>query len=109
MTREHPNHVAAAQGSKLLGPAKSGKKEEVKSSNSNSDSKKATFAEQKEYANLEIEIDKHEKEKNDLINKLNSSGGKGFEELNDISKKIELITNQIDTKTLRWLELAEKM
>jgi hypothetical protein len=29
--------------------------------------------------------------------------------LNDISKKIELITNQIDTKTLRWLELAEKM
>ena len=88
---------------------KSGKKDEPKVSSSNTENKKATFAEQKEYANLEIEIDKHEKEKHDLVNKLTSSGGKGFEELNDISKKIELITNQIDTKTLRWLELAEKM
>jgi ATP-binding cassette subfamily F protein uup len=88
---------------------KSGKKDEPKVSTSFTENKKATFAEQKEYANLEIEIDKHEKEKHDLVNKLTSSGGKGFEELNDISKKIELITNQIDTKTLRWLELAEKM
>ena len=88
---------------------KSGKKDEPKFSSSTTENKKATFAEQKEYTNLEIEIDKHEKEKNYLVNKLNSSGGKGFEEINDISKKIALITNQIDTKTLRWLELAEKM
>lgn len=89
---------------------KSGVKTETKNTSSiNTDSKKATFAEQKEYANLEKEIEKHEAEKQDLINKLNSSGGASFEVLNDISKKIELLTNQIDTKTLRWLELAEKM
>ena len=86
---------------------KSGKKEDTRTVTT--ENKKATFAEQKEYTNLEIEIDKHEKEKHDLVNKLTSSGGKGFEEINDISKKIALITNQIDTKTLRWLELAEKM
>lgn len=68
--------------------------------------KKMSFKEKTEYENLEKEIEKLEKEKTLLIESLNS-GITDHNELNKISTKIQEITDQIDIKSLRWLELGE--
>lgn len=70
------------------------------------DSKKLSFNEKKEYEKLVAEIEKLESEKAVLIEKL-SSGTLATDELVDSSKKIKLLTDQIDSKTLRWLELED--
>ena len=68
--------------------------------------RKITFAEKKEHELLEKEIDAMEKEKEKLIEKL-SSGSLETEELVNCSKRIKELTDEIDSKTLRWLELEE--
>ncbi|MEZ4945734.1 MAG: ABC-F family ATP-binding cassette domain-containing protein [Cyclobacteriaceae bacterium] len=68
--------------------------------------KKISFAEKKEHESLEKEIDSLEKEKQALIEKL-SSGALETEELVNCSKRIKELTDAIDSKTLRWLELEE--
>jgi ATP-binding cassette subfamily F protein uup len=68
--------------------------------------KKISFAEKKEHESLEKEIDALEKEKQALIEKL-SSGALETEELVNCSKRIKELTDAIDSKTLRWLELEE--
>ncbi|MEQ8425066.1 MAG: ABC transporter C-terminal domain-containing protein, partial [Cyclobacteriaceae bacterium] len=68
--------------------------------------RKISYAEKKEHESLEHEIELLEKEKQDLIDKL-SSGELGTEELVDCSKRIKMLTDSIDSKTLRWLELEE--
>ncbi|HEY5692425.1 MAG TPA: ABC-F family ATP-binding cassette domain-containing protein [Cyclobacteriaceae bacterium] len=71
-----------------------------------SDSKKLSYTEKKEHEKLVAEIEKLESEKAVLIDKL-SSGTLATDELVDSSKKIKLLTDQIDSKTLRWLELED--
>lgn len=70
------------------------------------ESKKLSYAEQKEHEKLVAEIEKLENEKAALIKKL-SSGTLATDELVESSKKIKLLTDQIDSKTLRWLELED--
>lgn len=68
--------------------------------------RKISFAEKKEHELLEKEIESLEKEKEDLIEKL-SSGSLDTDELVNCSKRIKELTDSIDSKTLRWLELEE--
>jgi ABC transport system ATP-binding/permease protein len=67
--------------------------------------RKLSFKEQKEYENLEKEIANLEQRKEETIQKMNNGGNHA--ELNSWAKEIEKITNLVDEKSLRWLELAE--
>ena len=70
--------------------------------------KKLTYKEQKEYEALEQDIENLENEKSDLESAI-SSGITDYEKLQEISNRIALIISLIDEKTMRWMELAEKM
>ena len=65
-----------------------------------------SYKEQREYEALETEIDKLEKEKAALEAEL-SSGTLTPEQLNEKSVRIGQVITQLDTKSERWLELAE--
>ncbi|MBO3697712.1 ABC-F family ATP-binding cassette domain-containing protein [Roseivirga sp. E12] len=71
-------------------------------------SRKLTFNEKREFDALEKEIPTLEKEKAELISKLNQ-GSNDHEELTQWSSAIEDLTNRIDEKEMRWLELSELM
>lgn len=67
---------------------------------------KLSYKEQREYEGLESEIAKLEndiKEQNDLLNK----SGLGGEDLNKILADLAVLNNQLDEKSMRWLELTE--
>jgi len=68
--------------------------------------RKISYAEKKEHESLELEIEQLEREKEALIEKL-SLGTLGTEELVACSKRIKELTDGIDSKTLRWLELED--
>jgi ABC transport system ATP-binding/permease protein len=71
-----------------------------------SDKKKRSFKEEKEFQDLEKEIAKLETQKAILTEKL-SSGIEDFDVLATVSKELELIIEQLETKELRWLELSD--
>jgi ATP-binding cassette subfamily F protein uup len=68
--------------------------------------RKMNYKEQKEYENLAIEIEVLEKKKMILVEKMNAGEG-SHEELASWAKEFEEISNTIEEKELRWLELAE--
>lgn len=68
--------------------------------------KKLSFNEKREFEALEAEIPKLEEEKSQLIQKLNK-GHTDHEQLVEWSQEIEKLTNELDEKELRWLELSE--
>lgn len=68
--------------------------------------RKLSFKEKHEFENLEKEISKLNKEKAGLISQLNE-GSENHEALVQWSSKIEELTDSIDAKELRWLELSE--
>ncbi|MDP1816493.1 MAG: ABC transporter [Cytophagaceae bacterium BCCC1] len=76
---------------------------EVKES---SPKRKLSFKEKTEFDNLEKEIQVLEKLKIELTEKL-SSGNLPFDEIADISNKLEDTVNDLEEKELRWLELSE--
>lgn len=67
---------------------------------------KLSFKEKQEFNALEKEMPKLEKEKQELITKLNQ-GSNDHQELAQWSSAIKDLTNQIDEKELKWLELSE--
>lgn len=76
---------------------------EVKKSNSN----KLTYKEKKEFEALEIEIEALEGEKKELLDQMNSGTGTG-EELVQWSARYQEVSDLLDEKSMRWLELSEK-
>ncbi len=66
-----------------------------------------SYKEQKEYEQLELEIEQLESEKSALEEKLNS-GTRDYQELEKLSHQIGEIMALIDKKTERWMELEEK-
>ncbi len=68
--------------------------------------RKLSFKEQRELEQIEQELATLTEEREELEMKL-SSGDLPFEELQDVSKRIELIIASIDEKEMRWLELNE--
>ncbi|MEA4915911.1 ABC-F family ATP-binding cassette domain-containing protein [Proteiniphilum sp.] len=73
----------------------------------NEENKKLTFKEKQEFASLEHEIEQMEAEKEQITDEL-SSGNLSTEELMTKSNRLSALMEQIDEKTMRWLELSEK-
>ena len=67
--------------------------------------KKLSYNEQREFDQLENEIPKLEKEKANLVNLLNQETD--HDKLMELSKKLEELSEALDEKELRWLELSE--
>ena len=78
------------------------KNEKVKSSSN----RKLSYNEKKEYDGLEREIEQLEKDKQSLIEKLNSGEG-SHEDLQIWGQQIEKLIETIEEKEMRWLELSE--
>jgi ATP-binding cassette subfamily F protein uup len=68
--------------------------------------KKLSFNEKREFEQLEKEIPKLEQQKAALNAKL-ASGQLEFQELQEISLKIGTISQELEEKEMRWLELSE--
>jgi ABC transport system ATP-binding/permease protein len=68
--------------------------------------RKFSFKEKREFELLQKEIADLENEKHTIQEKLNS-GDTDFEELQRLSLRIGEVTEQLDEKELRWLELSE--
>ncbi|MFA6813227.1 MAG: ABC-F family ATP-binding cassette domain-containing protein [Bacteroidaceae bacterium] len=68
--------------------------------------RKLSFVEKREFEQLENDISGLEAEKVQLEKEL-CSGMLGVDELTEKSKRLPIITNTIDEKTLRWMELSE--
>ncbi len=71
-----------------------------------SDKKKLSFKEKQELDQLQPEIQKLEKAKEELTSQLNS-GISDHHQLQKLSEQIKKLDEKIDMKTLRWLELSE--
>jgi ATP-binding cassette subfamily F protein uup len=69
--------------------------------------RKPTFAEQKEYEQLEKEIAKLEARKADLIATMNAGTTTDHGQLTAWATELEQINEQLEEKEFRWLELAE--
>ena len=70
--------------------------------------RKATFKEKQEYEKLQGEIDALEQKKTEF-GALLSSGTTDHNQLQQWSNEVQKINQQVEEKTLRWLELAEMM
>jgi ATP-binding cassette subfamily F protein uup len=68
--------------------------------------RKLSYHEKKEFETLESEIETLEVRKKELMEKMNNGAGK-HEQLLDWSKQIEKLTELIEQKEMRWLELSE--
>jgi ATP-binding cassette subfamily F protein uup len=68
---------------------------------------KMTFKEQKEFEQLEKDIESLENEKAKLTEQL-SSGELDNNELMEVSSKMTTVVDNLDEKSMRWLELSEK-
>ncbi len=71
-----------------------------------SDKRKLSFKEKQEFESLQKEIQNLEGKKDQLSNTLNS-GITDHVKLQELATQILELTNQIESKTFRWLELAE--
>ena len=69
--------------------------------------KKLSFKEQKEYEDLGKAIEQLEAKKEVLTEQLNSGGS--YEDLAKWAKEIENLTDELDEKEIRWLEISEDM
>ncbi len=70
--------------------------------------KTLTFKEKREFELLEKEMPDLEKEKQSLTDEM-STGTLQFDAIQKISDRILIISQQLETKELRWLELSELM
>ena len=68
--------------------------------------KKLSYNEQREYEQLEPQIEELEARKADLTGKLNA-GGSDFEALQKLAEELEQVSAELEEKTDRWLELAD--
>ena len=68
--------------------------------------KRLGFKEKREFEQLEADLARLNREKEEINQKLNS-GDAGFEELQQLSVRIGEIGRELDEKELRWLELSE--
>ncbi len=68
--------------------------------------KKLSFNEKREFENLEKELPKLEQEK-ETINALINNGNLPYEQLQENINKLTTLTQQLEEKELRWLELSE--
>jgi ABC transport system ATP-binding/permease protein len=80
----------------------------VEQKSKSTEKRKASFKEKEEYEKLQKEIEKLESQKQAVIAQLNG-GSNDHKQLQDWSAEIQRITDAVDQKTLRWMELSEMM
>ncbi|MBQ5863821.1 MAG: ABC transporter ATP-binding protein, partial [Bacteroidales bacterium] len=81
-------------------------KEFVFTDNVKESKRKLSFKEKREFEQLEGEIEALEREKKELEEAL--SGGKlSTAQLQEASVRIGVVMDELDTKSMRWLELSE--
>ncbi len=68
--------------------------------------RRLTFKEKKEFEQLEIDIEALEAEKSQIEAAL-SSGTISVQEITDLSKRLPVLNEELDEKSMRWLELSE--
>ena len=68
--------------------------------------RKLTFTERQEFEQLEKDIEALEQEKTDIESAL-SSGTASVDEITTMSKRLPLLNDELDEKSMRWLELSE--
>ena len=68
--------------------------------------RKLSFKERQEFDQLEKDIEALEQEKSDIETAL-SSGTVSVEEITLMSKRLPLLNDELDEKSMRWLELSE--
>lgn len=68
--------------------------------------RKLTFKERQEFEKLEKDIEALEQEKSDIETAL-SSGTISVDEITSMSKRLPLLNDELDEKSMRWLELSE--
>ena len=68
--------------------------------------RKLSFKERRELEQLESDIEALEQEKKELEEAL-CSGSLSVDELTEKSKRLPLLNDEVDEKTLRWMELSE--
>ena len=83
------------------------KRKVLKNENHKND-QKITYAEKKEYKNLERQISKLEDEKNVIETSFKDST-MDYEMMMKKNKELDELNKRIDDKMLRWMELEEKM
>ena len=90
----------------LAKPKETPKKNLVTEKPVNDKPKRMSFKEKQEWAQLEEELPRLEEEKKEITEKL-SSGTCSVEEITALSQRFEALNEEIDEKTMRWLELSE--
>ena len=107
------NYTQFRESEKLLEKTENGK---VKTENSSPSAngkprltekkRKLTFKERQEFEQLEKDIEALEQEKTDIESAL-SSGTASVDEITAMSKRLPLLNDELDEKSMRWLELSE--
>ena len=116
------NYTQFRESEKLLEKTENGKRKtenggaEVKTENSSPSAsgkprltekkRKLTFKERQEYEQLESDIEALEQEKARIEEAL-SSGTIGVDEITAMSKRLPMLNDELDEKSMRWLELSE--
>ena len=92
--------------SKESKPAKTEKEPAPISDNTAQQKRKLSYKEKRELEQLEVEIEKLESEQKELEEAL-CSGSLPIEELTEKSKRLPKLKDELDEKSMRWLELSE--
>jgi len=74
-----------------------------------SKSQKLSFKEKREYETLETKIPEMEQEKEELEKNLYNNPPSDYEAMQHMTTRLAQLTEEIETSTLRWMELAERV
>jgi ABC transport system ATP-binding/permease protein len=69
--------------------------------------RKLSFKEKRELEALEVQIPQMEEEKSTIEKKLYNNPPAGFTEVQKLSERLATLDEQIETSTIRWMELSE--
>lgn len=109
--KDFPGNYSQYRQWKSLNPTPSANthnqaKEEWKANKFANKVRKLSFKEKKEMEQLEADIESLEAEKKDIEKKL-SSGAIPTEQIIELSKRLPALNDELDQKSMRWLELSE--
>lgn len=102
----NPNPEGAYKRGSDKREATSGKANTAKQKDRTPQKRRLSFKEKQEYEQLGADIDRLEAEKRNIEVAL-SSGRISVQEITELSKRLPLLNEELDTKSLRWLELSE--
>ncbi len=88
-------------------PQTTNAKDEWKSNKASNKSNKLSFKEKREMEQLETDIERLETEKKDIECQL-SGGDIPVDRIVELSKRLPELNDELDVKSMRWLELSEK-